>query len=186
MCCISDTPPDFQASRLSCHPLRSTQTESNCAVKLVCLKCHHHLVGLIQSAILFPRATLPAIRSPSADCPSVSEDHWEGCWSCPAMCVASRRREILLVRSVCVRRSTHTGQCATGLWWAWCLSEIKDLEWPQSAAVACWKPCWLLPFAKRSASVYRRVGESWDFKLNNALINKLKLVFIVMWLSLVR
>ena len=56
-------------------PLRSTQTQYNCTVKLICLLCHLRLVGTVQSASLFPRVTFTVRRSPSAVRPSVAEDH---------------------------------------------------------------------------------------------------------------
>jgi len=59
MYCISDSRTDFQASRLGCPRLRSTQTECNCGVKVMCLQCHLRLIGTVQYAILFPRVTFP-------------------------------------------------------------------------------------------------------------------------------
>jgi hypothetical protein len=70
MCCVSDSAADFQASRLSCPPFRSTQTECNCGGILICLQCHLRFVGTVQSAILFACVTFPVRRSPSTVRPS--------------------------------------------------------------------------------------------------------------------
>jgi hypothetical protein len=74
------------------------------------------LVGIVQSAILFPRVTSPVRRLPSAYRPSVAEVHWEHWGRRPTLWVAKKWREVFLVRNVCVRRSTHIGLCAAGLW----------------------------------------------------------------------
>ena len=128
MGCLSDSSADFQASRLSCPPLCSTQRECNCGVKLMCLLCLILFAGAVQSAILLPRVTFPAIRLPSADRPSVAKDPQDICEQRTALCVALRRRENFQVRSLCVRLSTHTGQCAAGLWSVCCLSAPSQFE----------------------------------------------------------
>jgi hypothetical protein len=94
MYCISDSPPDFQSSRLSAPPLRSTQTECNCGVKLICLQCHLRLVGTVQSAIScnFPSKTFTVCNRPF-----VAEVHSERCGRRLALCVAATRREVFLV-----------------------------------------------------------------------------------------
>jgi len=134
MYCISDSPPDSEASCLSCPPLRSTQTECNCGVKLMCLQCHLRLVGTVQSATFFPRVTF-SVRPPPADRPSVTEVRWESYGRRPELCVATRRERSSWCE-LCVWDGPHTGLCVAGLWSACCLLALRRLEWPQSAAAA--------------------------------------------------
>ena len=96
--------------RLSCSPLRSTQTECNCGVKLMCLQCHLRLVGTVQSAISFLRATFPVWLSPPADRPSVANDHWESCRRV-RRCAWQRDDERSSWSEVSVCNCPHTQNC---------------------------------------------------------------------------
>jgi hypothetical protein len=152
----------------------------------MCLQCHLRLGGTVQSAILFHRVTLPVWHSPSADRPPVSEGHWEVYGWRPALCVSARRREVFLVRSICVRPSTHTQDCVQLVCdqHAVCqhygrLCDCSKLYHRADSHVG---------FCHLQGDANWHVQVSWihlTSKRNNALINKLKLQFTESWIFVV-
>jgi len=126
---LSDSPIYFEASRLSCPPLRSTQTECNCAVKLMCLQCHLRLFGTVQSAILFPHVAFLVIAHRQQIVPlwqrineRAAGDFWRCAWH------RDDESSCWCEVSVCDGPHTHTGQCAASLWSACCLSALGQPE----------------------------------------------------------